>query len=255
MENTLTGTEHEVDNDCILCLLVKKGSSANFLLLVCVYFPPGNSSLANNENYVWSELESHINNKLSNGTILICGDLNARLGTKGREILLPDSSLASGKLKFISILDVDKHLNQRGKSIKEFCSINNLAPLNGLQSFSKKLSSEFTCFTYNGCSVVDWFLCQQSEVGRFLDLSFASLLNFISDHIPLTIRVIMAWASQKSVARDCSRYKTDLTKVTDTEVLVRVAEKTHELMAEVEIETVVFGLFTKVIETVTQIVR
>lgn len=53
----------------------------------------------------------------------------------------------------------------------------------------KTFETGYTCFTYNGCTVVDYFIGSQQNVFRFSDFHILKDLNFISDHVP--VRVIL----------------------------------------------------------------
>ena len=58
-------------------------SMDNSVIYICFcYLPPRDSSVTCNNQSEWSHFESEVINMLTRGNILLCGDFNARTGTK-----------------------------------------------------------------------------------------------------------------------------------------------------------------------------
>ncbi len=120
------------------------------------------------------------------GSVLICGDFNARTGNEN-DTISPD--------KFDEEFHIinnnppprrnsqDKTLNGRGKDLIDMCKSLELYIVNG-----RKLGDpfgKFTCFQWNGNSVVDYLLTSESLFKQLSSFKIGDFLPNLSDHSPL----------------------------------------------------------------------
>ena len=165
-----------------------------------VYFSPENS-LNNVEdlNERFSKLLANIEHYSQLGDILIQGDFNAYTNTVPDFVMSDDTDLPKSNDKQYIIdnqmyrnnLD-KKATNKSGKLLLELCKESSLRIMNGRTLGD--LPGNYTCLTYNGCSVVDYSIAS-------LDL-FKSVGNFqvhdftpISDHCPISCSLFTCFKS------------------------------------------------------------
>ena len=111
-------------------------------------------------------LENDILLYKAKGDIMICGDLNARTGSQQDFIL----DVGMGHLPLYQNYNIynysisrqrkDKNVDARGRSLLDICIGNQLRILNG-RCFGD-MFGQYTCFTPNGCSVVDYTIVPES---------------------------------------------------------------------------------------------
>ena len=100
----------------------------------------------------------------NNCEFIVCGDFNSRIGNKPDYVendglhrfnLLPDDYVVDIILPRIS---QDKHVNENGKCLLDFCKMSGLKVLNGRVGVDCQLG-KFTCVTSRGSSVIDLVMC------------------------------------------------------------------------------------------------
>jgi hypothetical protein len=156
-------------------------------IYICVvYFPPSISSYTKDlDVHILDSIEKDITIFSKNADILLCGDFNARIGTNPDYILNDDN-------KFIPIFNsypVDKdilerhnkdtQLYARGKELLDVCIVHQLRVLNGRTLGD--LSGNFTCFTPNGASAVDYAIVSESALNKILYFKIADFKPILSD--------------------------------------------------------------------------
>lgn len=92
-----------------------------------------------------------------------------------------------GSLEKVSVRNTDPVITERGRKLLALCNAHELTPLNGLESFGKSFPSSFTCFTYNGQSVVDFALVPQKQIAFVSDFRVEDQIS--SDHRPLRVEM------------------------------------------------------------------
>lgn len=131
-------------------------------LFICsVYIPSQNSSREHRLDCDHFEsLQQSIYKFSKLGSIILCGDFNARMGnldgcgnnTSFIEGLFQSTCLLNDSIELHN--SKDNHRNSYGKLLSELCCANNLIVLNG--RMNGDYIGQFTCQTYNGASVVDY---------------------------------------------------------------------------------------------------
>ena len=159
------GTEflHSEHEDLIWIKLKKDFfNMTNDLYIGVVYIVPSNSSSLNTKTDAYDILEKEMSYYASPGDIILGGDFNSRLGYRFKDYILTDSN------KFLPIdqsfqIDYDNFRNSQdkkdnsyGKHLSELCITHNLKILNGRTAGD--MTGKYTCFKYNGCSVVDYIM-------------------------------------------------------------------------------------------------
>ena len=126
------------------------------------------------------------------GSIILCGDLNARVAlskdflgedNSSNFIPLPDE-LDNFQLDFPLRNTQDKKTNSHKNYLLDLLLHNNLMILNGRTLGDTE--GKYTCFKWNGSSVVDYFICNPDFASNIRWMKVQDHTNF-SDHSPLTL--------------------------------------------------------------------
>ena len=129
-----------------------------------------------------------INSYKNDGSILLCGDLNARTGSDTDFIINDDDGHIPLDPDYIIDAKVrkreseDSKVDERGKQLNEVCIASRLRILNGRTLGD--LFGKFTCQKPTGASVVDYFIA--SEELLKMSFIFMSTLSYLSS---LTVTV------------------------------------------------------------------
>ena len=120
-----------------------------------IYTPPEGSPYACPDDF--ENLGEMIRNKSKTGPVLICGDANSRTSEipdfvrsqicEDMPELMPDRPNVTPRA------NVDKIENSYGKKLLDLCKYTGLQICNG-----RLCDSSYTCYKYNGESVVDYLL-------------------------------------------------------------------------------------------------
>ena len=193
----------EVECDDIQAIVISKSITSldKNLLLINVYDSQENSSFKKNRRKLgYSDntldiLMHFIGEHIGQYEILIVGDFNARTGL---ENYIPSKENFRNNKKTNCCKQVrgsrDDMINERGKKLLDLICSSNLTILNG--STIGDILGEYTCYQYNGCSVVDYMITTQKvkeEVEYFNIQQFSPL----SDHRPM-VCCLKAYATKIS---------------------------------------------------------
>lgn len=156
-------------------------------LYICViYYPPVTSTYTKKGDIELFEcLENDITLFCKDADILLCGDFNARAGSHP-DLIIQD------EIDFLPLYNTypldknimlrknrDKKLDCRGKDLCEFCISHQLRILNGRTLGD--LNGNFTCYTPNGASVVDYSIVSESALDYILYFRVAEFVPTLSD--------------------------------------------------------------------------
>ena len=141
------------------------------------YIPPDDSKYYN-DHFVNLEIIA-INTIEKEGNLIICGDLNSRIGS---------ISQLNG-LRYKS--NPDKVINKHGQRLLEICKDHNLLLLNHLQTKSNSFPGDFTFHRNNLKSQNDWFIVSKNFLDNVISFSLKREYNTISDHIPIAAEFIL----------------------------------------------------------------
>jgi len=156
-------------------------------LYICViYNPPENSSYSKNLDYDILEcVEKDVIHYKDIGDIILCGDFNARISSEPDHInndecnFLPLFPSYSADKQLLERQSMDSKLDKRGKELIDFCISNQLRILNG-RTFGD-LMGNFTCFTPNGCSTVDYTIVSENVLDQILFFKVSEFMSTLSD--------------------------------------------------------------------------
>jgi len=112
--------------------------------------------------------------------IIICGDLNARIGNSGNDMEESSFPALSSVRK-----SHDKLINQRGKILLDVCENNDLTILNSRTT--KDLEGGFTHISSIGNSVIDLFLCNRLTLKYIKSLKVKQFTY--SSHFPVCLQL------------------------------------------------------------------
>ena len=129
------------------------------------YIPPLTSSNVVQVGLQWQTLEFEVQRYKNMGDVVVMGDLNARVGLLNDHIVqdtIPNNVPCSlycvnGVLPRIS---QDNSVNMHARQLVDICVNTGLQIVNGQVGADRGIGS-FTCFTYNGSSVVDYVLAEE----------------------------------------------------------------------------------------------
>ena len=158
-------------NDAIIVYL-----STN--IVICgVYVPPDNSKYFENQMDILETLSVY--DAENTRKVIICGDLNARTGTL--------SNLHGYQYQ----TNPDTISNQHGRTLIDICQSNQLVPLNMLIHGETHFRTGFTYHKGNSKSQNDWIIVSKNVVQHVKEFDFLDLLDSISDHVPITVRIMI----------------------------------------------------------------
>ena len=135
------------------------------------YIPPDTSKYFDTQMDLLETLSVY--DKTDPRKILICGDLNSRIGVVNSlngEVYQPNP---------------DATLNQHGRRLLTICESNNLVPLNMLIKNQTRFRSGFTFHRGNLKSQNDWIICSKNLVDCVSEFDFIDDMFNLSDHIPI----------------------------------------------------------------------
>ena len=157
--------------DGILGLLLKSKQTDHEIVIYAVYLPPGNSPWGRNATGFYSHLLGQIYLLSDKDAIVVCGDLNSRIGE------MPD---------FISDVDgiscrtvIDKTVNQHGHTFIDFLIDAKMCVLNG--RFCNN-SDTYTSVSTRGRSVVDFIAVPYECFGSCENFQVISPTTIIHTH-------------------------------------------------------------------------
>ena len=130
----------------VLALELIHRMSGLTLVVICVYLPPESSNWGRDCEPFFQHLMSIVYLTIQCDLLIICGDLNARIGSKKDYI----EGIDSVPPKSV----IDPVVNGHGKVFIEFLQECNLCVLNGRVTPSL---NDYTCISTRGKSVVDYF--------------------------------------------------------------------------------------------------
>ena len=181
-----TESLHSEHEDLIWIKLKKDFlNMTNDLYIGVVYIVPSNSSSLNTKSDAYDILEKEMSYYASLGDIILGGDFNSRLGYRFKDYIRTDSN------EFLPIdqsfqIDYDnvrnsqnKKDNSYGKHLSESCMTHNLKILNGRTAAD--MIGKYTCFKYNGCSVVDYIMVDRDVHENAMYFKVMPLTS-LSDH-------------------------------------------------------------------------
>lgn len=182
------------DSDIIWIRIQKEYiSMMNDLYVAFVYLPPLTSSYGKvNSKDIMSKLEKQIEYFSCKGKILVCGDLNARVGNstdliqKEEEVHLPTPQEEVFETIFPRVSCDKSVVTQTGRWLIEKCVDNQLYILNGRTLGD--LTGQFTCHTPRGSSTIDYFIASRT-LSYFVHSMKVHDLSIFSDHCMITAKL------------------------------------------------------------------
>ena len=188
--------------DNIICLKLNCTISSAFqdIMLIVSYIPPVGSPYYGYSGYthgflIVDEFLSYLYKNYTDFSILLCGDLNARLSNIQP---VPDCEYNTRYIDSIDLnifdntindcfdrLSEDADVNGYGRYLYDLCNNYTLYIINGMNKC--KSSSSSTFLSSNGSSVIDYFIVSEGLLN--FDLNMKVLSDVISWHMPITLSV------------------------------------------------------------------
>lgn len=165
-------------HDGILGILIENKESDYRCVIYSCYLSPETSSWGRDNISYFSHLLSQVYLYSDNvDAIIICGDLNARIGN------LDDSVSSVDELP--PRKNIDTVINQHGHALIEFLLESKFCVLNGRVSASTSNESYkdgYTCLTPRGMSVVDYIMVPHASIYDCSNFSVTSAIDYLNIH-------------------------------------------------------------------------
>ena len=161
------------------------------MIVICAYIPPADSPYYGDRNtscniHVIEDVILKLQEQFPEATMLLCGDLNARLGDwqihSDNSDMDDVNECICDHFKFPRTSQ-DKMINLFGSALIDLCRVYHFCILNG--STKGDQEGHFTFISAQGESVVDYCLVSAKSLQYDLDLKVASRIE--SDHMPLEV--------------------------------------------------------------------
>ena len=182
-----------------ICLKLNKEffSTINDIYLVFSYCGPSNSQVIRRARLdVYDDLSQLLSEWANMGDLLVTGDFNTRVGqmfdyiTEECNQFIPTPPSTVYEIDTIATSprhSMDMTVNASGHKLIELCKTVPLRILNG-RKLGDNLGN-YTCYTPNGQSVVDYALCSPSLFHNIPAFSIGSIIPVLSDHTPVSFNV------------------------------------------------------------------
>ena len=159
-------------------------------LKICLAYIPPKESLYYSDELFQDLVDDIIDLTTENEDFLVMGDFNARTHTLTDHIPTAkhdDDTAGLNTASFLNRNNCDSSLpNLHGQNLINLCRSTNLRILNGRKIGDT--TGNFTCFTHNGASTVDYALASQSLFDK-IPLFHVSEQPEFSDHCKLTVEI------------------------------------------------------------------
>jgi len=186
LEQFVTSVNCKYDN--ILCIKLAKEmlESEKDIIFVTAYIPPYQSPYYRDKETdcgikLLEDFLLDTYQKGEDGHLIICGDLNARIGVWDAQVD-PDADDDDNFCTYPIRQSEDKTINQFGKVLMDFCTTFQCIPLNGNHSNDK--TGNFTFVADQGNSVIDYFLLSP-ELFYSANMFFEVGSRVESKHMPI----------------------------------------------------------------------
>ena len=199
VKENLSDLVHVIPNtsdDSIWLNLKQRSSESSSLYFGAFYISPENTQgrgkgkgKGGKNSYFFDLMNQEITKFQNKGTVLIKGDLNARIGREVDVITsdkFDDTSTTLGidnSSSLPSRNSEDEKTNPRGTELLDFCKANEYAIVNG-----RKVGDAFGKYTshqWNGSSVVDYLITPASDFAKIESFSVGEFTPWLSDHCPI----------------------------------------------------------------------
>ena len=226
------------------------------LCIWVAYFPPAMSSYTKSLGVdMFACIESDITRKFGDANILICGDCNARIGTNPDYILQDDNTF----LPLFQSYPVDQSITKRKsrdvkidtklKELLDLCISQQLRVLNGRTLGD--LQGNYTCFTPNGASVVDYTIVSEDALQNILYFKILEFNPTLSDcHCKLEWEMSANYSLTPTSSEECSMHPMPLRYIWSENYTSAFQEALSSSALQLEID---HFLSTTDMETVTNI--
>ena len=152
--------------------LVHTANSDNVLLICSCYLPPEGSSRGDNAQAFYDSLLGQVYMYyLDNETLIICGDVNGRIGSK------QDYDPNIDEIPPRNGIDTDEKCNKFGKYLLEFLNDSKLCVLNGR---GNPAQDDFTSISNKGRAVVDYIIVPHRQLNKFARFAVHPMYKLMS---------------------------------------------------------------------------
>lgn len=163
------------------------------------YISPARKQCGNHNDFL-ANSNTEILRFKEKGQVIIQGDLNARRG-QIIDFISDDKyddtfGIENSDLQTIRNSE-DTRSNKRGRDLLDFCKTNDFIIVNGRKSGD--IFGKYTSHQWNGSSVVDYTITQNTKVNNIQDFSVGDYIPWLSDHCP--INTTISFSSPKTIIK------------------------------------------------------
>jgi hypothetical protein len=205
--------------------------------VISCYLPPENSPLGTNSDNCLAHLLSQLYLHSDTDDILMCGDVNARIGQMSD--FNPNLDFPIPKRN-----SIDQTINQHGRAFIELLIDSKMCVLNG-----RFANDNFTSISTKGPSVVDYFMVPHESVMKCKSLNIETCSDFINNHnlqgllnsrckapdhsiLTVVFRAKHSLQAESSINFLCKTKKHKLTSIDDTFCSSDLARRALENLVE-----------------------
>ena len=170
MFNTFKITVLSKEFEGILGLGLRHKFTKSLTVIISCYLPSENSPYGRNADAFYSFLLNLIYT-LDSDYMIICGDLNARIG--------PCEDFVNGIDNLPQRHFIDEHVNQHGRCLLDFLHESQFCVVNGR---TDPVNNDFTSVTTRGTSVVDYMLVPQYILKQCKGFNVTSCSKIVEEH-------------------------------------------------------------------------
>ena len=167
-------------------------------LLVGLYYMPCENSRNWNKDTFASLLEDIGRIKTEDSEMVVMGDFNARTGTMQDYIDIDGEDRQPSERT-----NKDSKVNTNGRALIDVCKTTDMMILNGRSGKDRGVGN-FTCNNYNGKSVVDYIIADNSLIDKLLNFEIKQFDPSLSDvHCGLKVEVLRAIEVEVNKNNEC----------------------------------------------------
>ena len=191
----LNTTFLDTNIDTVLALRLH-GPNIKETILMCVYVPPQESPYYKGKNFtscitVLDDLVLTFQERYPQASVVMCGDLNARIGAWDLHTDISESFEDTDSNEQTCVcaefssprVSQDKKWNVFGNLLKNFCIVHHAAILNGCANSDK--TGRFTFISPQGDSVIDYCIVVADHLHFHIDMCVGNRVE--SHHMPIEV--------------------------------------------------------------------
>ena len=192
------------NEDSIWIKIQRNKDETNDDIYIGTYYISPARKQCGNQDELLTNFNAEILRFKEKGQVIIQGYLNARTGQIS-DFISDDKyddifGIKNSDLQIIRNSE-DTISNKRGRELLDFCKTNDFIIVNGRKSGD--IFGKYTSHQWNGSSVVDYTITQNTKVNNIQDFSIGDYIPWLSDHCP--INTTISFSSPKNITKTTTK--------------------------------------------------